>query len=97
MRLIALEMGLSEVEHWKPEIECQVSNVKLEVTHINTFLERQQSKNPYTKVGIFTESASERLPIGDQADGPNGHRDVKHYRDLDFGKVYTQTQSGSRV
>ncbi|GJM92974.1 hypothetical protein PR202_ga09483 [Eleusine coracana subsp. coracana] len=84
-RFISLEMGQAELEHWRPEIEKKVDSVKLEVNHLNNFLERESLERPGSKSSILSGSASARPSAWFTADGPNGHHFDNHHRDYEFG------------
>ncbi|GJN26362.1 hypothetical protein PR202_gb14288 [Eleusine coracana subsp. coracana] len=84
-------MSQFEVESWRPELKKRIDGLKLEVSRVNKFLERESLDNSSAKPGILPtkESASGRPPAGFGVDGPDGHCVDKHHRDREYGTVYT--------
>lgn len=86
-RFISHVMGQSEFELWRPEVERRVNSVKLEVSRLNKFMERESLEKAGSKPGIFFGSASARPPAGSSANGPIRHRDEQYFRDHEFAHV----------
>jgi uncharacterized protein YukE len=51
-RLIALEMARTEVEQWKPDFEKRLTDMTLEITRVNKFLERERRSPATGEPGI---------------------------------------------
>jgi hypothetical protein len=81
----------ANVEH--ADLDKHFSDLKLEVTRLNWFMERETMVTPQAKTGILNtnESASTRPPLTNIADGPEGYRSDIHARDHDFASGFIQT------
>jgi hypothetical protein len=76
----------------KPQVEDSIHSVKLELTKLNTYFNRDAMDSSNMKSGVFNiESAHKRPMAGSAAAGPGGHRVDNYHQDCGFGKVYTQT------
>jgi hypothetical protein len=77
---------------WQPDVKADISSVKLELTKLNTFFNREAKDLDPSKEGILKGgSAPEQSPFASTIDGSNGHHVDQHYRDCGFGSVYTHT------
>jgi hypothetical protein len=78
-------------ETWKPQVDESLASVKLELTKLNSFFDRDAKQSANSKPGVLQiESTVERSNAGSHADGPNGHCvDTSHW-DYGFGSIYTQ-------
>lgn len=93
-RLIALEMARTEVEQLKPDFEKRLTDMTLEITCVNKFLERERRSPAMGEPGICGPygSTTGRVPAGlQQVDGQFGHRSDQCYRDRESGYANTQT------
>jgi hypothetical protein len=86
----ALQEVVESFNTWKPKVELSLSSVKLELTKLNTFFDRDVKAVPNTKAGILT-IGSASAPPSSRADtnGPHGHRVDIFHRDCGFGQVFT--------
>jgi hypothetical protein len=97
VRIQALEEAATEFDRsftaWKPEIESSVSDIRLEISKLNKFFERDARANSSSQPGVLgTESAPSRQPIGSRADGPIGHHTNNHNWDDESGSLGPQTR-----
>jgi hypothetical protein len=88
----ALEEAATEFDRsftaWKPEIGSSRSNIRLEISKLNKFFERDACVDSASQPGVLgTESAPSRQPAGSRADGPIDHRTDNHTRDDESGYV----------
>jgi hypothetical protein len=90
---ISLEMFCTEMESERVELEKRFCGLKLEVSRINHFLERESMEHAHAKPGILTinESASARQPSSLTTDSPEGHHVKHNHRDREFGSMHTHT------
>jgi hypothetical protein len=73
---VTLEMSRAEADVERTDLDKHVSDLALEVTRLNRFMERETMAHPHGKSGILstTESASARPMLTAPVDGPEGHR-----------------------
>jgi hypothetical protein len=92
-RFIALEMARTEADVELVDQGKHVTDLKLEVTRLNRFMERENLTNLQGRSSILT--TNESAPTGPapttNIDGPDGHRSDLHARDREFGMMFTQT------
>jgi hypothetical protein len=86
-RFIALEMACAETELEHADLDKQFSGLKLEVSRLNRFTEREMMVNLQGKAGIFSniELAFAHPASTTAANGPDGHRVDTHTRDREIG------------
>jgi hypothetical protein len=91
----ALESAIAcldkSLNDWKPEVDSSIATVKLELSKLNTFFNREAKAAGTPQVGILaTGSAGACASSVGITDGPTGyHIDIRH-RDCGFGRVFTQ-------
>ncbi|XP_008665848.3 uncharacterized protein [Zea mays] len=95
-RVTSLEEAASKFDHtfsnWQPEIEASVADIRLEISKLNKFFDRDAREHSGFQLGVLgTESTSARPSAGFRVDGPRGHRAEPHYRDDGPGFHNTQT------
>jgi hypothetical protein len=75
---------------WKPKVESSLSAVKLELSKLNTFFDRdaRSTTNPKSSVLPLRSASTPPSPRA-HADGPNGLHVDNNIRDYGFGK-FTQ-------
>jgi hypothetical protein len=83
----------SSFDERKPQVEDSIHSIKLELTKLNTYFNRDAKDSRALKPGVLhIESVPERPLVGSAAaDGPCRHRVDNTHRDCGFGLVYTQT------
>jgi hypothetical protein len=78
---------------WKLEVESSLSSVRLQLSKLNDYLERNTKPADTSSMGAFMGGvASTRSSLGTTATGPNGHYVNKIHRDYGYGTVYAHTQ-----
>lgn len=76
---------------WRPEAESSITSVKLELSKLNKFFDRDTKPTLSTQSDVLPlELAAATTPPSGQADGPNGHRVPHNHRECGFERVYTQ-------
>jgi hypothetical protein len=91
-KFIFLKMARTEANSESATMDKQFGDLKLEVGHINRFLERETMSHAIEKLGILnTNESAPRPPSSAPIDGPDGHRIEHHHRDRESGSVSTQT------
>jgi hypothetical protein len=90
---VSLEMFRAEAESERVEMGKQFRGLKLEVNHINRFLEHKNMVHAQEKPDILAinELASARPTSNPLVNGPEGHRAEQTPRDREYGSVYTHT------
>jgi hypothetical protein len=75
---------------WKPEVNASLSTIKLELTMLNTFFDREVKNTSASKPRVLSiESAPDRPVVGSAIDDPHGHRADLLHRDRGFESVYS--------
>jgi hypothetical protein len=75
----------SSLNEWKPQVDDSIHSVKLELSKLNTYFNRDAKESSTSKVGVLTiESTQERSMPGSAADGPRGHRVDNYHRDCGY-------------
>jgi hypothetical protein len=86
-RISNIESAAAEFDktfgQWKPEVDVSLSTVKLELSKLNTFFNREAKQTSASKPGV--------LAIKSAPDSPRGHRAEPSLRDRGYGSVYTHT------
>jgi hypothetical protein len=91
--LISLEMARAEVEADRVAMDKQFGDLKLEVDHLNLFLERENMTHSQGQSGILSASKSAPAPppLSNPADSPDGHRIELHHWDHELGSIPPQS------
>jgi hypothetical protein len=77
---------------WRPEVDSSITSIKLELTKLNNFFDRDaQAASSTHPVVLPIRSASARASVGANADGPSGHHIDTSHRDGGFGRVLNLT------
>jgi hypothetical protein len=77
---------------WRLEVDSSITSVKLELTKLNNFFDRDaQAASSTHPVVLPIRSASARASVGANADGPSGHHIDTSHRDGGFGRVLNLT------
>jgi hypothetical protein len=96
-RVVALEtvvVSLNKtISTWKPELDSSISAVKLELTKLNSFFNRDaNAPGSSASPGVLNFGlATARPPSSPSADGPAGYRSDNNIQDGGFDRVHTQT------
>jgi hypothetical protein len=86
---VAFEETLTD---WRPEIDLSISAIKLEVSNLNSFFDRDAKAMNASQAGLLpVESAATNSIVVVNADGLVGHRVDMSHRDGGFGHVFTHT------
>jgi hypothetical protein len=79
-------------KEWKPQVDSYLASVKLELSKLNSFFDRDAKASSFPKLGfLLIRSASASPSAGVSSDGPNGHHSNTINQDCGYGHVYTQT------
>jgi hypothetical protein len=79
------------LSEWKPEVESSISAIKLELSKLNGYFNRDVKASSSQPDVLQLGSAAASSPVDSGADGPNGHRVDSNHRDCGFGQVFVQT------
>jgi hypothetical protein len=90
-----LEEAASKFDHsfstWQPETEASVTDIRLEISKLNKFFDRDTRDQSGFQPGVLgSESAPAHTSTGFRADGPHGHRSEPRYQDGGPGFHNTQ-------
>jgi hypothetical protein len=93
-RVAALELATatfnSSFDEWKPQVNDLIHSVKLELSKLNTYFNRDAKESSTSKAGVLAiELAQERPMPGSAAASPKGHRVDNYHWDCGYGEVYT--------
>jgi hypothetical protein len=91
----SLESSTVEIDKslavWKPEVESSLTAVRLKLTKLNSFFNRDARAVSSPNMSVLPlESAATRSSAGQPTDGPNGHCSDNSHWDCGFGQVFTQ-------
>jgi hypothetical protein len=76
---------------WKPEVDTSLNSIKLELTKLNSYFDRDVRTTSNPKLGVLQlGSVIAHTSPGDAADGPNGHHVKNRNQDCGFWMVFTQ-------
>jgi hypothetical protein len=86
-------MARAEVEADRVVMDKQFGDLKLEVDHLNLFLERENMTHSQGQSGILSASKSAPAPppLSNPADSPDGHRIELHHWDHELGSIPPQS------
>jgi hypothetical protein len=95
-RVALLESTATEIDKmlttWKPEVESSLSSIRLQLSKLNDYLERDNKPTDTSSPGTFTGgAASSHSSPGSTAAALMGTRVDKIHRDCGYGGVYTHT------
>lgn len=74
-------------ELWRLEVEKRVDSIKVEVSRLNKFMERENLEKTGSKPGIFSGSVSACPPVGYKIDRSIGHLEEKFFEDNEHAHV----------
>jgi hypothetical protein len=82
----------SSFTSWKPQVEESLHSVRLELSKLNSFFNREAKESSTTKPGVLSiKSAPPRSPFDIATNDPSGHHTDNCNRDCGYGSVYIHT------
>jgi hypothetical protein len=93
-RVFSLESATAEFDRaftiWKPDVESLLTSIKLELTKLNTYFNRDVKMTSSPKPGALPIiSVTVNSSTSGPADGPNGNHNTYNHHDCGFGRVFT--------